>query len=111
MSTNPQFPRPPEPLRPPGSRSHIVIISVLILAVIVLASGIAVWVGLRVLSHAVHVQVEESGTGKKEVSIKTPLGSLEVNKDLNESSLGLPIYPGATRVKDQDSAGEYRRSE
>ena len=42
--------------------------------------------------------------GKKEVSIKTPLGSLEVHPDVNEASLDLPIYPGATRLKDHDSA-------
>jgi hypothetical protein len=55
------------------------------------------------LSNTVHVNVEKDG-GKKEVSIQTPLGSLEVNHDLNEASLGLPIYPGATRVTDHDSA-------
>jgi hypothetical protein len=74
------------------------------LALVVLAGGIAVWVGLRVLTHAVHVQVDQAGGGKKEVSIKTPLGSLEVNTDVNETSLGLPIYPGATRLKEHDSA-------
>jgi hypothetical protein len=74
------------------------------LALIVLAGGIAVWVGLRFLSNAVHVKVEQGGGAKKEVSIKTPLGSLEVHQDVNEASLGLPIYPGATRIKEHDSA-------
>ena len=69
-----------------------------------MVGGIGVWVGLRFLSNAVHVQVEQEGGGKKEVSIKTPLGSLEVNQDVNEASLGLPIYPGATRIKEHDSA-------
>lgn len=41
---------------------------------------------------------------KKEVSINTPFGSVEVNKDINEASLGLPIYPGATRLKEHGSA-------
>ena len=27
-----------------------------------------------------------------------------MNHDLNEASLGLPIYPGATRLTDHDSA-------
>ena len=65
---------------------------------------LAFWVGLRFLSSAVHVNVDQGGGGKKQVSIKTPLGSLEVNPDVNEASLGLPIYPGATPLKDHDSA-------
>jgi len=74
------------------------------LALIVLVCGIAVWGGLRFLSSAVHVQVENQGAGKQEVSVKTPFGSVEVNKDINEASLGLPIYPGATRIKEHGSA-------
>jgi len=53
------------------------------------------------------MQVEERGGGNKEVSINIPngkIGSIEVHHDVNENSLGLPIYPGATRVKDKDSA-------
>jgi hypothetical protein len=82
----------------------LVIIALLFFALIVLVGGMGVWVGLRFLSNAVHVHVEQAGGGKKGVSIKTPLGSLEVNQDVNETSLGLPIYPGATRIKEQDSA-------
>jgi hypothetical protein len=104
MTTPPQPPLPPLPPQPPGSRRHLVVIAALLLALIVLAGGIVIWVGLSFLTHAVHVRVEQGGGGKKEVSIKTPLGSLEVNQDLNETSLGLPIYPGATRLKEQDSA-------
>jgi hypothetical protein len=74
------------------------------MALIVLVGGIAVWGGLHFLSNAVHVQVQQDGGGKKEVSIKTPMGSIEVNKDVNEASLGLPIYPGATRLMEHGSA-------
>lgn len=104
MATNAQPPRPPAPPQPPGSRSHFVIIALLFLALIVVVGCIGVWIGLRLLSSAVHVQVEQGGGGKKDVSIKTPLGSLEVNQNVNEASLGLPIYPGATRIKEKDSA-------
>jgi hypothetical protein len=104
MATSPQPPRPPVPPQPPGSRSNVVAIVLLLLALVVLVCGVAVWGGLRFLASAVHVQVENQGSGKKEVSIKTPFGSVEVNKDVNEVSLGLPIYPGATRIKDQGSA-------
>jgi hypothetical protein len=48
--------------------------------------------------------VNQADSGKKDVSIKTPLGSLEVNQGLNEASLGMPIYPGATAIKEGDSA-------
>ncbi len=102
MATNP--PRPPSPPQSPGNRSHFVVIALLILALIVVAGGIGVLVGLRFLSSAVHINVDQGGGGKKQVSIKTPLGSLEVNPEVNEASLGLPIYPGATPLKDHDSA-------
>jgi len=104
MATNPQPPRPPAPPQPPGSRSNFVVIALLLLALLVLVGGIAVWAGLHFLSSAVHVHVEQAGGGKEDVSIKTPLGSLEVKQEVNEASLGLPIYPGATRIKEHDSA-------
>jgi hypothetical protein len=76
----------------------------LVLALIVLVSGIAVWTGLRFLSHSLRVQVEEREGRNKEVSINTPVGSIEVHHEVDEDSLSLPIYPGATRVKDKDTA-------
>jgi hypothetical protein len=81
-----------------------VAIVLLILLLIILVSGIAVWTGLRFLSRSVSVQVEKGGGGRKEVSIKTPIGSLEVKPEVDEARLGLPIYPGATRVKGEDAA-------
>ncbi len=104
MATRPQPPRPPAPPQPPRTGSHILVIVLLLLALIVVVGGVGVWVGLRVLSSAVSVNVDKGGGGKKEVSIKTPLGSLEVNQGVNEASLGLPIYPGATPLKEHDSA-------
>ena len=104
MATSPQPPRPPAPPQPPRTGSHILAIALLLLALIVVVGGVGVWVGLRVLSNAVSVHVDKGGAGKKEVSIKTPLGSLEVNQGVNEASLGLPIYPGATPLKVHDSA-------
>jgi hypothetical protein len=76
----------------------------LVLALIIVVSVMTVWIGLRFIARGVKVNVAEGGAGKKEVSIKTPVGSLEVNQDVNESRLGLPIYPGAQRLKDQGSA-------
>jgi hypothetical protein len=104
MSTISQPPRPPIPPEPPKPRSNVLAIALLVLALIVVTGGIAVWTGLHFLSSAVRVKVAEEGGEGKGVSIKTPLGSLEVNKDISPAGLGLPIYPGATRLKDQDSA-------
>jgi hypothetical protein len=56
------------------------------------------------LSHNFRLQVEERGGGQKEVSINTPVGSIEVHHEVDEDSLGLPLYPGAIRMKDKDSA-------
>ncbi len=104
MATSPQLPRPPVPPQPPRSGTPIVTIVLLFLALIVVVAGIAVWAVLRVISSNVHVQVDQASGGKQEVSIKTPIGSLAIHQDVNEASLGLPIYPGATRVKESDSA-------
>ena len=113
MSTIPQPPRPPVPPqvppppigpRPPRSGSNIVAVALLVLALIVLLSGIAVWTGLRFLSHNLSVQVKERGGSQKDVAINTPVGSMEVHKDVSTDNLDLPIYPGAVRIKDRDSA-------
>jgi hypothetical protein len=103
MATTPQPPRPPVAPQPPGSRSHFLAIALLLLALIVVLGVAGVMVGVHVLSSAVHLNVDQSASGKKAVSIKTPLGSLEVNHGVDEARLGLPIYPGATAIKENDS--------
>ena len=103
MATGPEPPRAPVPPPPPRTSSHVVTIALLVLAIIVMVSAVSVWLGLRFLSNKFRVNVEESASGKKAVSIKTPVGSMEVTKDVNEASLGLPIYPGAKRLQDKDS--------
>lgn len=103
MSISPQPPRPPAPPQPPRSHSNLAAIALLLLALMVVVGSMGVWIGLRFLSSAVHVQVAREGD-KKEVSIKTPVGSMEVHKDVDEASLGLPIYPGATRLNEKGSA-------
>ena len=104
MSTVSQSPRPPAAPPPPRPESHLLAISLLVLGLIVVVSILTVVIGVRFLARGVKVNVAEAGAGKKEVSIKTPVGSLEVNQDVNEARLGLPIYPGAQRTKDQGSA-------
>jgi hypothetical protein len=102
----PQIPPPPRPPMPPRSGSNAVLIVLLILGIIVVGGIFAVWMGLRVISHNVHVNVSEGINGKKEVTIQTPAGNVEVRKQtgISEASLGLPIYPGATPVDNDNSA-------
>jgi hypothetical protein len=74
---------------------------------IVLLSGLAVWGGIHFLTRSFRVQVhDQGGSDHKQVSIKTPFGSIEANKSgsVSEAALSLPIYPGARQAKDEDSA-------
>lgn len=106
MATPPQPPRPPLPPPAPQSGSHVVAIALMVLALIILVSVVALWTGFRIISRSVHMQVNDAGGGRKEVSIKTPFGGIEVNKDktVSEVSLGLPFYPGATSASDSADA-------
>jgi len=105
MATTSQ-PQPPRPPAPPRSGSNIIAIVLLGLALIVVVSEVAVWAGLHYLARNFQVNQRESAGGKKEVSIKTPFGGIDVNagKNVSEAGLGLPIYPGAKQVTDDDSA-------
>ncbi len=105
MAASPNPPRPPEPPPPPRSNSPILAIALLVLALIVVVGGLMIYTGVSILSRTVKVQVDQSNGGKKkEVSIRTPLGSLEVHKDVDVERIGLPLYPGAARLHDEDSA-------
>lgn len=106
MGTTPQPPRAPAPPAPPRSSSHVVAIVLLVLALIVVVCGVTLFTGVRFLSRNVQVQVDKSREGGKDVSIKTPVGNFEAHKDtdVTEATLGLPIYPGAQRVRDEHSA-------
>jgi hypothetical protein len=99
---------PPPPLVPRAQRSgaSIVLIVLLIFGIIIAGGIFAVWTGWHMISRNLHVRVAEGLNGKKEVSIQTPAGSIEVHKDvgISEARLGLPIYPGATAVDNDNSA-------
>ena len=82
---------------------HKKAVALLLLALIVVLGVAGVMVGVHVLSNAIHVNVDHADSEKKSVSIKTPVGSLEVNHGVDEARLGLPIYPGATAIKETDS--------
>jgi len=91
---------------PPRTGSNIVPIVLLSLALIVLISVLAVWASLRFIARDVRISVNDQAATKKAVSIKTPFGDIHVNKagEVSEAALGLPVYPGATRMRDQDWA-------
>jgi hypothetical protein len=101
----PRAPQPPAPPSPPRPSSNALPIVLLVLGLIVLLSGIAIWGGLHFLARNVKVQVNQ-GVNSKEVTVKTPFGALEVNKkaEVTEASLGLPIYPQAKAAQDDHSA-------
>jgi hypothetical protein len=91
---------------PPRTGSNVVPIVLLSLALIVLVCVMAVWASLRFIAHEVRISVNDEDAARKAVSIKTPFGAIQVNKNgaVSEAALGLPVYPGATRMRDQDSA-------
>jgi hypothetical protein len=107
MGSTPQPPRAPMPPAPPRSKGNIVAIVLLILALIIVVCGVGIYTGVKFLSSNVKVQVDKSASGQKDVSIQTPVGNFEVRKntEVNEAVLGLPIYPGAERKTNDDSAG------
>jgi len=108
MSTTqyPRAPIPPAPPVPPRPSSNVVPIVLLSTGLIMLICVLAVWAGLRFIAHGVQVSVSDLGPTHKAVSIKTPVGAIQVNKsgEVNEATLGLPVYPGAVRMSKDDSA-------
>jgi len=96
-------PRPPAAPAPPRPSGNLVAIVLSILALVLVVCFLAIWLGVRYLAQKIQVRVDEAGS-HREVSIKTPVGSLEVSRDVDEVRLGLPVYPGARRVKDGESA-------
>lgn len=71
----------------------------------IIGGGIALLVVLGLVVAGVvmrHVNVKEKGD---KVEIETPVGSIRVNSD-DAHATGLPIYPGAIRVKSEGTSVE-----
>jgi hypothetical protein len=71
----------------------------------IIGGGIALLVVLGLIVAGVvmrHVNVREKG---EKVEIETPVGSIRVNGD-DPHPTGLPIYPGAKRIKSEGTAVE-----
>lgn len=100
----------PDPSRdstqPSSKPSHVVLTLLAALALIVVLSVLVIWAGLVFIGRTVRVNVSQKDGRQAQVSIKTPVGGIEVNRSaaVTEAALGLPLYPGATQVKDEGSA-------
>ena len=72
----------------------------------ILGCGLTAVFGIACLGLAgcrVHVEKDSSGK-EKNVQVDTPLGGVHVNTDQTTASdLGLPVYPGASTVKDDEN--------
>src|ERR1700674_2166285 len=70
-------------------------------AVAALGAGLAASLGLA----GCRVHVDKDSNGKeKNVQVDTPFGGVHVNTDQTSASdLGLPVYPGADQIKDDDN--------
>ena len=44
-----------------------------------------------------------TNSGEKKVDISTPFGNIKVNTDVDVKDTGLPVYPGAERVSDNEN--------
>jgi hypothetical protein len=78
-----------------------------VLSILIAIAGVVVMLGIAGVLIVRQIHVKESGTGdQKSVNIETPLGNMAVKprKDLDPSSVGIPVYPGATRSDDRGGA-------
>jgi hypothetical protein len=67
-----------------------------------LPASLAVLLTLSLAGCMIHVDKDEKGQEKK-VEVDSPFGHVHVNTDeANPADLGLPAYPGAQQVKDND---------
>jgi hypothetical protein len=106
MASSMSNPRPPLPVQSQKSPGKVLLIVFLVLATMVAASVLAIYMGVRVLSHSISFHEVRGTAGNKEMSIKTPVGNVEIHQasEADLAMLGLPVYPGAKRVTDNGNA-------
>lgn len=109
MSNPPQMHVPPTPASPgrPPAR-HGALIALLVLALVVICAAAALIYGVRIISQNVSVH-KEAGNA---VSIQTPVGNLAVRQgaQADPALIGLPVYPGARRVRDNRGGATVQMS-
>ncbi len=71
--------------------------------------SIAFFLSLIALALLAGCTVHEGRTdsGEKKVDISTPFGSIKVNTDVDVKDTGLPVYPGAQRVTDDEDKDKH----
>jgi hypothetical protein len=96
---------PPQPSQPPElSNKHTIGMALIIVGLIIGSAILMIWIGLRFLVGIRHDVASEKDDAGQTVTIRTPVGSLEVQEEVNKVRLGLPIYPGAVQAKSSGSA-------
>jgi hypothetical protein len=90
---------------PPRSSSRGVLIALIVLGFIAAGAVAALFYSARIISRAVSVREHRTAAGSEQVTIRTPVGNLEVNQraQVDPALIGLPVYPGARRVLGKDS--------
>jgi hypothetical protein len=56
---------------------------------------------------ACSVQEQRSPSGEKRVDIRTPFADVKINTDVDPKDTGLPLYPGAKRVTNDDDNDQH----
>jgi hypothetical protein len=79
-----------------------VILGIVIISV---AAAVLLVIALREFAKTVHVQ-ESGSEGQKTVNVETPFGHIQVheNDKFNPAAVGIPVYPGAVRTKENGGA-------
>ena len=62
---------------------------------------VVVFPALLLAACGIDVREEEHGD-KKQVEIRTPVGDMQVNTNIDAPATGLPVYPGARPLQDGD---------
>ena len=77
------------------------------LSILIVIVGVIAMLGVVGVFFVRQIHVKETGTGdRKSMNFETPLGNMSLNarKDLDPSTIGIPIYPGATKSDDRGGA-------
>lgn len=88
--------------QPPRSAGKVLLVVALLAAMVIAAGIFSIYVGFRILSQSISVHAVKSiGARSRQVDIHTPGGGGQLSRasSADVGLVGLPVYPGATRVK------------
>jgi hypothetical protein len=106
MVSGPSTQQSPSAGPPPHSAGKTLLIVGLILVMLLVGSVFAIYTGVRMLSHSISVHEVRNASGNPQLSIKTPVGNVEIHEgaSANVGLLGLPVYPGSRRITHDGNA-------